>query len=211
VAALLELSEQGTSAKPASVAVYALLEDPDPMVAVYAAGALREINGDAWSSVKTLAAHLAHEDERIVRLAAYLLGQMGPEAMDAVPQLQQVRDSQHGVTSLHAAEALTHIAPDDGRSVQTLSAALHDQNREMRWFAAVSLGTVRGSAEAAAAQSLRDALRDSEAEVRAAACLSLGGLGVQARIALADLEHARQSDTPEVQMAAETALACLKE
>lgn len=210
VSALLELGDLGEQARPAAVAVHALLEDPDPIVSVYAAGTLREIAGDAWSSVRTLIGHLQGGDERVTRLAAYLLGQMGPEAMDAVPALEELQNAQRGITSLHAAEALTHIAPDDHQSFQKLSAALTEKDREIRWFAAVSLGAVTEDCEPEAAQALLTALHDQEAEVRAAACLSLGGLGKHAAIAVSELEHAVQTDTPEVRQAAETALACLK-
>ncbi|WP_175517071.1 HEAT repeat domain-containing protein [Planctomicrobium piriforme] len=210
VEGLQALGERGSDARAATVAVHALLEDSEPVVAVYAAGTLREIAGDAWSSVHTLSGFLKHEDEQIVRLSAYLLGQMGPEAMDAAPTLAQLRDNGSTMTSLHAAEALTHIAPADRKSFEKLNAALISTNSEVRWFAAVSLGTVAGECEPDAAAALRKALHDAEPQVRAAACLSLGGLGKHASIAISDLEEAARSDSSEVQVAAETALACLR-
>lgn len=210
VEGLLELGELSTAARSSSIAVYSLLEDRDPIVAVYAAGTLRQVSGDAWSSVHTLMKYLEHKEPGISQLSAYLLGQMGPEAMDAVPTLERVRNQAVGLTSLHAAEALTHIAPADVSSVQALTTALSGADRELRWFAAVSLGTVAGECEQQAAEALKKALKDQESDVRIAACLSLGGLGDHAAIAIPDLEQAVRSDSPEVKSAAETALACLR-
>jgi len=207
---LLGLSEQKTDARAATVAVHALLDDPEPVVAVYAAGTLRDIAGDAWSSVHSLTGFLKSDDPQIVRLAAYLLGQMGPEAMDSVKSLEALRHSDDTMTRLHAAEALSRITPDDRRSFDALNQALTESDREARWFAAISLGTISGSYEDEAAQALKTALKDSEPQVRAAACLSLGGLGEHATSAIADLEEAARSDSTEVQTAAETALACLR-
>jgi len=210
VKGLLKLGEHREEAQSASVAVYSMMEDPEPIVAVYAAGTLRQITGDAWSSVHTLTRYLDHQNQDVAQLAAYFLGQMGPEAMDAVPTLEKIRDVGQGMTSLYAAEALTHIAPGDKNSVTALTTALSEANPELRWFAAVSLGTVAGDCEQQAVEGLRKALRDKAPDVRIAACLSLGGLGANAQAAIPDLEQAVRSDAPEVKSAAETALACLR-
>lgn len=207
---LIELGELKREAESAGVAVYALMEDTDPVVAIYAAGTLRQISGDSWSSVHTLISYLEHPEPGIAQLSAYLLGQMGPEAMDAVPALEKVRSTGDSLTALHAAEALTHIAPADSVSVEKLTEALKSGDREVRWFAAVSLGSVTGACETQAAQALKDALQDGEAEVQVAACLSLGGLGANAAIAIPELEKASQSNVEDVKSAAETALACLR-
>ncbi|WP_437192082.1 HEAT repeat domain-containing protein [Planctomicrobium sp. SH527] len=210
VLALQELGEHGQSARAATVAVHALLEDREPIVAVYAASTLRDIADDAWSSVQTLSKHLKNEDEQIIRLSAYLLGRMGPEAVEAVKELEALRDAGTSLTNLHAAEALTHIAPEDRQSFTKLNDALKSEDGTLRWFAAVSLGSVEGTCEEDAAKALALALKDSEPQVRAAACLSLGGLGDHAHPAIAELENVAKSDAPEVQAAAETALACLR-
>jgi|GEM_PF-2107785 len=211
VQALMSLSARGFEAKPASVAIHALLEDEEPVVAVYAASTLRLVANDAWSSVRTLCQYLNHNDQQIVRLSAYLLGLMGPEAMDAVPVLEVVRDTNPDLmSSLHAAEALTHIAPADRRSLATLSNALFHADGDVRWFAAVSLGSVSAPCEQEAVTVLMKALRDSDFGVQAAACLSLGGFGKHAQVAIPELENAARSRSSEVQEAAETALACLR-
>jgi hypothetical protein len=210
IEALRQLAILRRNAQAASVAVFALLEDPHPLVSINAAATLHVISGDVWGSVRTLSAKLESKDEKIIRLSAYLLGQMGAEAMDAVPALEGVRDHHQGLTRLYAAEALNRIAPADPAGVETLAAALSDSDREIRWFAAVSLGTVQGDGEQAAAEALMSALHDCEPQVRAAACLSLGGLGNHAAMAIPELERTVGQDVPEVQTAAETALACLR-
>jgi len=210
VQGLQNLGNLKAEAKGASVAIYSLMDDAEPIVSVNAAGALHQITGDAWSSVHTLAKYVEHQDAGIAQLAAYLLGQIGPEAMDAVPALERVRNSGSTLTSLYAAEALTHITPADKASVSKLTEALAATNSEVRWFAAVSLGTITGECEEQAVAGLRQALQDQATDVRVAACLSLGGLGNRAQIAIPDLEKAARSDAPDVKSAAETALACLE-
>ena len=209
VQALMELGELKTEAEAASLAVVALLDDADPLVSVYAAGALRDITGDAWESVHTLSHHLESDNEQVVRLAAYLLGQMGPEAMDAVDALQDVREDAQGLTALYAAEALINITPDDRDSLNLLTTSLASSDEKVRWFAAVSLGGVSGDLEAEAAIALLSAMQDDAEDVRAAVCLSLGGLGEHAKIAQIELQVLAEMDTEEVQSAARTALACL--
>ncbi|WP_437205202.1 HEAT repeat domain-containing protein [Planctomicrobium sp. SH664] len=211
IAGLLELGDQGEAARGASLAVHALMTDENPLVAVNAAGVLRDISGDAWESVKTLAAQLGNKDDEVVRLSAYLLGRMGPEAMEASDELVTLRNGGQGITSLHAAEALIRITPDDPESVAVLTGALQDKSEDTRWFAAVSLGTVTGVWQADAAKALVKALHDEKADVRAAAALSLGGLGKNGELALQDLERCAAHDTLEVRDAASTALACLRE
>lgn len=209
VRGLLQLCENRERAQPAAVAVHVLLEDADPIVTIYAAGTLHQVTGDVWDSVQVLSRQLAHRDERVVRLASYLLGEMGPAGMSAVPALEEVRDQRRGLTSLHAAEALTRIAPDDPRSVAALAAALDTGDRDSRWFATVSLGSVQGSCAAHAARALSRALNDKDAAIRKSACLSLGGMAQEAQVARPKLEELAANDNPEVRGAAQFALNCL--
>lgn len=207
--ALFSLGQLGAQAQPASLAVRALLDDPDARVRSHAAGALRNIHGDAWDAVHVLAGLLKNGDAETVRFTAYLLGQMGPEAMDAVLPLESLRDSSSGLTRLHAAEALVRIAPDDSGSLKVLTEGLALEDSQLRWFSALSLGSVSNSQKPAAVAALKNALHDPDANVRVTAALSLGGLGTSARSAMNDLEHVAKFDAPEVRQAAVAALACL--
>lgn len=209
IAGLIELGIQGKAARPASQAVRALLKDDDSLVRVHAASTVREIEGNNTEIVQHLTRLLSDSNQDVSRLSAYLLGQMGSEAASAVPALEQIRDSGKSLTSLHAAEALTRISPDDTASYELLTAALNSESREHRLFAAVSLGGVRQAGGKIAAAALKDALKNEDPDVRATAALSLGGLGNDAQVALDELQHASEFDTPDVRDAALTALACL--
>lgn len=210
VEGLLDMCARKDKALPARIAIHALLRDVDPVVTVYAAGTLYQVSGDTWDSVRVLSAGLKHHDDRVVRLSSYLLGEMGPAAMNAAKDLELLRDSGRGITSLHAAEALTRIAPDDYNSVAMLNSALQSDRQEARWFAATSLGSVQGACAEDAALALVAALHDQDAGVRKAACLSLAGLGSAARIAIPDLRAMASNDTADLRAVATTALQCLQ-
>lgn len=208
---LQQLSRAGERARPAAVAVRSLLKSDDPIISADAAETLHAIANDAEGSVNTLIRLLTDSDESVVCLACYLLGKLGPEAIDAQPDLEIVLTESSGITALHAAEALLRIAPRQDNAFSALSQALTSSDRQQRWFAALALGSVQGPKRIEAAVALQAALDDEGPEVRAAAALSLGGLGEQAAVAIDDLERIAQSDEQDVREAAATALACLKE
>ncbi|WP_197440846.1 HEAT repeat domain-containing protein [Thalassoglobus neptunius] len=209
ISGLVQLSLQGPEAQPASLEVRKLLEDPNPLVRTHAAGTIRDLEGDAWDTVHELRDLLTEDDPQVVQLSAYLLGKMGPEAMDAVEQLCQIRDQGTGLARLHAAEALLNIVPHDPRSYAVLEQALASVPVEERYFAAVTLAGMTGDYREDAAIALRVALHDEEAIVRSAAALSLGALQEYAMFALPDLMHMAEYDLPEVRISATTALDCL--
>ncbi len=209
IAGLIELGGQGSEAQPASPAVRALLQDDDALVRVHAASTVRDIEGGNIEVVRHLTRLLKEDDPNVLRLSSYLLGQMGSDATEAIASLEQLRDEDSGLTSLHAAEALTRIAPQELASYEILKKALNNEVRENRLFAAASFGGVYQEGEEFAANALKEALGNEDADVRATAALSLGGLGRHAEIALPELRHAADFDLPEVREAAHTALACL--
>ncbi len=209
IAGLIELGDQGLYARAASPAVRALLHDTDPLVRAHAAGTVHDIEGANADVVRHLQSLLQEEDVNVLRLSAYLLGQMGSEATPAVADLERLRDTKDSLTSLHAAEALTRIVPETMASYEVLQKGLNDEQRENRLFSAASLGCVRQPGAEFAAKALKEALKNEDADVRATVALSLGGLGTHADIALGDLQHVSEFDTPEVRDAALTALACL--
>lgn len=210
IAALIELADMGADAETAKLAIRALHDDENELVQIYAAAATRSIESDAWDSVKVLTRNLASEDSEVVHLAAYTLGKIGPEAMDAADALSDLRDAELNVTSLYAAEALTRITPHDGRSFDRFTKALESKDADLRWFAAVTLGNSTQLNQERAVIALAEALQDDHPNVRTAAALSLGGFGGGAQPVMEKLKHAAEFDTPEVREAARTALACLQ-
>lgn len=210
ISALVALGDQGEEAKSAALAVRSLFEDDSELVRVYAASATRAIEADACDSVKVLTNSLKSEQPEVVHLAAYMLGKIGPEAMDATDELCRLRDRELSVTSVYAAEALTRITPHDERSFDQLTQALKSDEAYVRWFAAVTMGNATEFHSERAVSALTAALKDDHPNVRTAAALSLGGFGEGARPALAELEQLAESDSGEVREAARTAIACVK-
>ena len=200
-------SEDGPQLRPAGVVV--LASDIENQERAEAAQALCEVEGDIDSALDRLA-EMLHADDESARLAAYLLGGLGEEAAPVVDDLVALRDAKDGVTSLHAAESLTHVNPEDASSFERIVAGLESENSRVRWFATVSLGSVSERYRSDAAEALQIALQDDDCSVRVAAVLSLGGLGDHAEIALTALEQATEDGTPSVRDAAHAALECLK-
>ncbi|MEZ5944397.1 MAG: HEAT repeat domain-containing protein [Planctomycetaceae bacterium] len=210
IAALNQLATYGDQAATAELAVRVLLTDSNPLVRAHAASALRDIKNDAWDSVRTLRQLVFHHDDEVAQTACYMLGRIGTEAMEAVPELSTLRDAGRGVTSLHAAEALVRIAPHDTESVDVLLGAAKDGTDQERLFASVALTSTTTTHRADVVAALVKALEDESAEVRAAAALSLGGLGRDAVSAREALQQVALNDSQAVQEAAHTALACLE-
>ena len=206
---IIELTRMGSIARPAGLALRAMLDDTDPMVQAYAAWGLWELENDTLDSVQVLGGLLGNTRPEVVELACYSLASMGSTASEAVPALEELRDTNHGVERLRAAEALIRVRGADERSVDVLSVAIKSNDRQVRWIAANGLGHVRGPQATRAVDTLVLALGDADTEVQAAAALALGGMGEPALKALPKLDEVRESKTPFVREAADSAIKCL--
>jgi HEAT repeat protein len=89
--AAIALGDLGRAAQPSVPAlIHAALWDEDPAVRVEAAMALWKIDRKGPLVIPALIEALANNNELICWIAADYLGQIGPEARQAVPALQQV-------------------------------------------------------------------------------------------------------------------------
>jgi HEAT repeat protein len=129
----------GPQAEPAAVAAGEALDDPDRNVAI---------------------------------TAAYCLGKIGPPAKAAVPALRKLLDSEDKIVRLTGTWALLQIGPRTEPLVETalpvLTDALNHEQEFVRLEAAVTLGEIGKSAEAAL-PALETAARDRSPLVRRAA------------------------------------------
>ena len=113
------------------------LDDDNRVVNREAALALLHCGKLAISAVPNLASRLAQCDDT-AWLSAEALGNMGPEARPALPQLLEALRSGCGITREFAARALARLGDDD--SVRhALEVASHDTDRSVARAAAEAL------------------------------------------------------------------------
>lgn len=183
--------------------------DDDPVVRAHAAYTLWTLTRQPGASVPVLTELLKSDDDNVVQMASYLLGAMGPEAIDACDDLRLACEVETGATRIHAAEALARIEALAQGPVNIMTAALSDADEEVRWLSAIALSGVGPQHRTAAVAALTAALMDQSDSVRSVAALTLGGFGGDARAAVPQLERAAALESAEVRAAAQTALACI--
>ena len=137
--------------------------------------------------------------------AADTLGNIGPEAREAVSTLIKALGDDDADVCLHAAWALASIGPE---AVPALIQALSDDKLERRMYAAIALGRsgIRSEAKETAVPALIQALQDENAKVRLYATKSLGQIGPEAKEVVPALIQALENEYAEVREAAAEAL-----
>ena len=186
------LGQIGPEARAAVPALIQTLEDTDEYVRGTAADALAKIGPVA---VKELIAVL-HDTNPSVHVrggAAYVLGQIGPEAEAAIPALIEVLKDQHGHVYVRsvAADAIGRIRLGAESAIPELTKALHDPNGEVRSGAAYALSEI-GPEARAAIPTLIEALNAQHEHVRGSAAnalMKIGPVAVPALIEALKNEH----------------------
>ncbi|MBU4502509.1 MAG: HPr family phosphocarrier protein, partial [Nanoarchaeota archaeon] len=135
--------------------------------------------------------------------AAVSLGNIGPEAKEAVPYLiEALKDVRLAAA---AAEVLGNIGPEAKEAVPYLIEALKDESLYVRLAAAEALGNIGPEAKEAVPY-LIEALKDESLYVRRAAAVSLGNIGPEAKEAVPYLIEALKDESLYVRLAALEAL-----
>lgn len=133
---------------------------------------LAEMKGRA---VPILIQALENQDRGVRWGAAWVLGEIGPEAKEAVPALSKALvEDEDAMVRQQAAEALRDIGPAAKEAVPALIQALKDENEDVRMYAAIALGKI---GDARAVETLFQALKDENKDVRGAAARALEKLG----------------------------------
>lgn len=160
-AAARSLAEMGSNAAPAVEALSRALKDSEADVRKQAAHALGRIGVASAPAIPALTACLA-DDDRSVRLstayalvaiapteramlpvlgeaarggdprACVALGQMGPAAEDAIPDLVIAASNSQALVRAKAVAALRMVGSNDRRAVAAIERALHDPSAEVR-------------------------------------------------------------------------------
>lgn len=175
--------------------------------------------------VRQLLSQLKDEDEMLRETAAYLLGEIGQEAMELLSLSRKDKNALYQMNALvsdqlrdQVSEALVDLLFDsnswvrgnaadalgkmgNGKASEPLILLLKDPEPVVRYSAAESLGKL---GKKSAVGPLIDALKDEHWSVRCAAAKALGELG-DGKAAEA-LETALKDDKRDVQLAAAEAL-----
>jgi HEAT repeat protein/lysophospholipase L1-like esterase len=196
------LGRLGPAARGAVPALFVALRDPSEAVRAAAARALTAI-GPAAEDLPSLVASLGSRDTYVVAFAAWSLGNLGPAAEVAVPDLARAlaRDDTNAVV----AGALARIGPAAASAVGALVDGLRSDDGNRRWRAARTLGRI-GPPAASAVPSLTAALSDPSSLVRLHAARALGRIGPAARTAAAALQTTTGDKDPNVGEEARQAL-----
>ena len=155
--------------------------------------------------VKLLLANLSSPDDGDRIRAAVSLGQIGPQATDAVPALISTLKHRNANVSVTAATALWRIGQGGKEVVLALIAAINDQDGFVRKSAAEALGKF-GLEAKEAVPALIAALQDQDVSVRFSASVALGEIGPEAQEAMPALNSALNDPIEYVRKAAAVAL-----
>jgi HEAT repeat protein len=186
------LGDMGPAARPAVPALLRTLQAEDPWLRFEAASALMHIDPDAAAAVAVpvLGALLDREKGAHVRWKAVaVLGQLGPRAQPAVPDLALVLQDEALPMRRSAAVALGNIGPGAGAAAPGLTALLRDDDRGLRVEAARALWRIDRGREAVAFV-IRAC--DEKGEQRVRAVDALGEMGPEAARAVPALRKALQ-------------------
>jgi HEAT repeat protein len=164
-----------TSNGPASDTVTALagrFSDPDLLVRACAARAALRL-GAPHQQILDVALELIIPDRLdVLRVVTSIFVEIGPDAADALPQLDACLNAFSIAVRLHAAEAMLRIDPNDLLALDELESALDHRQTEVRFFAVNAIGAaVLDSDQAVCA--LQRALSDRHPKVATAAALQL--------------------------------------
>jgi len=149
---------------------------------------------------------LQDENPQFRAAAAWTIGQIGPEARDAVGPLATCLKDPDRLVRKAAVIALSDIrGGDDEKTARLLGEALQDPDRSVRQRVVETLGRI-GPPAAAAAGALTAALSDTNKFVAEAAAQTLGDLGSKAAEATDALIDALQDTNGKVRRTAAWAL-----
>jgi HEAT repeat protein/DNA-directed RNA polymerase subunit RPC12/RpoP len=135
---------------------------------------------DSSADVVAMMRALRSDDAKTRSEAAQALGNVGPAAKIAVPDLLKACKDSDEFVRRFALDSLKRIGPPAPGDVGQLAGALDDTNVDVRLYAVEALSKMGADAQAGAPVLVK-ALRDTDARVRQNAALALGKIGAAAR------------------------------
>lgn len=167
--AAIHLGLKGRAAVIAVPTLRERLADPDLVVRVHAARALWAIEPDAEDILPVLVDLLGVDRPNVTVAATQTLGKMGEAASAALPTLRDVLETSEFLDRLVLADAITRIDPKEHETLRVLTTGLRDPEGDVRYLAAVALGTSRLANSRRIVKELRPALHDRNLRVQSAA------------------------------------------
>lgn len=184
----------GSQSDLSVVALQVGLASESPVVRATSARALWARQHDAAALVSPLLDVIASSPSNASTLAVDVLGEIGPEAADALPELYELFEAASPLARLQVAVTLTRVDPRGREAIVELCQAVRSPESDERYLAALALGQVSAAHRKRAERELTAALRDRNLRVRAAA-----------RRALTALENVVETAPPEIVLRPEPA------
>lgn len=172
--AALRLLHAGPAARNMGPELIDHLGDGDPLVQLYVAQAIWEIDRSGYAILPVLFDLLLTNRGNARMGAIHTLGQMGPAAVDTIPWLTQLLNSSRSFDKLLLANAIARIEPTRRSATEILIGGLYSRNTDVRYLSTLALGTAPLTQQAAAEEALREVVADRNSRVRSAANEALG-------------------------------------
>lgn len=170
--AAVRLEQLGAEAASATGALIGRFTDPDLVVRAHAARAALRTGAPMERILDVAKELLIPGRPDVVRVAASIVVEIGPDAADAMPRLHDCLNADSLAVRLFAAEAILRIDPNELAALEVLQAGLSQPDAETKFFSVNALGAaVTESDEAVFA--LQYALTDPDPKVATAAALQL--------------------------------------
>jgi HEAT repeat protein len=164
----------GPAARDAVPALIDRLGDRDPIVQLYLAQAIWEIDRKGHTILPLLFDLLMTTRGNARIGAVYLLGRMGPAAIDTLPWLTRLLNDSHSYDRLLLATAISRIDPTRRSANEILIGGLYHANADVRYLSIVALSAAPLERYGEADQALRVVVADRQPRVRRAAGEALG-------------------------------------
>lgn len=167
--------------------------------------AITSLRGLGTNTLRPFVEALRDDNPRVRQAAAVTLGEIGPGAIDAVPQLTAALADADPRVRGAAAMALSVFGSHAMEAVPELRAALSDEFPNVRARAAFALGQIGPSARRAVEDLVR-LVSDPDVSVRRNSVSALGGIGADTAVVLPALRHAATDVDVNVRRCALTTL-----
>lgn len=200
------LGEIGLSSQEALSIFSRSIEDEDESIREYSIIALGHQGRAARPVIQALIKRLLKDPIFDIRKdAAWALGEIGPEAKEAIPHLVEALQDEFEFVRREAIESLSKIGANPAEIVPAFIKALKDQDWIVRREGAESLGKL-GFRAKEAIPSLILVLKDPNENCRSSAKVALSKIGTASKEAIPGLVEALLDDHALIRAEAATAL-----